>query len=162
MVTRHHVKQPDHRDDGGVGGADEKEEENNAHDPAEGLTEKRTETLGAELFADEAQGIFTAEMEGFPHGMRAIGQHDGRVRIQRKHCPTKQSRTDDDFDGNWPNRFGGFAGDFRMMGCRIWVELHHASQVRDRLDTAKSENDPYKLHPELRRVFVRALEVMGG
>src|SRR5438046_3614624 len=39
MVTRNHVKQPDHRDDGGVGGADEKEEENNAHDPAEGLTE---------------------------------------------------------------------------------------------------------------------------
>src|SRR5205823_12674412 len=74
MVARHHVKQPDHRDDGGVGGTDEQEKENDAHDPAEGLTEKRTETLGAELFADEAQGIFTAEMEGFPHGMREIGR----------------------------------------------------------------------------------------
>ena len=162
MVTRHHVKQPDHRDDGGVGGTDEEEEENDADNPTEGLTEKRAEILGGELFADEAQGIFTAKMEGFPHGMRAIGQHDGRIRIQRQHCPTEQSSSNNDFDGDRPNRLRRFARDFRMMGCRIRDELHHASQVRDRLDPAKSENDADKLHPDLRRVFERPLEIMGG
>src|SRR5438046_7689195 len=162
MVPRHHVKQPDHRDNGGVSGTEEEEEENDADNPTEGLTEKRAEILGGELFADEAQGIFTAKMEGFPHGMRAIGQRNDRIRIQRQHCPTEQSRSDDDFDGNRPNRLRRFARDFRMTRRRIWIELHHTGEIRDRLDSAKSENDADKLHPKLRRVLMRALEIAGG
>src|SRR5213076_1956285 len=103
------------------------------------LAEKGAKILGTELFADEAQGIFTAEMEGFPHGMRAIGQRNHRIGIQRQHCPTKQSRTDDDFDGDRPNRLSRFARDFRMTRRRIRIELHHTGEIRDRLHPAKSE-----------------------
>ena len=59
-VARHHVKQPDHRDDGGVGRAQEQKQENNSDDPAENLTDRRRKRGGGKLFADEAQHVFAA------------------------------------------------------------------------------------------------------
>ena len=59
-VTRHHVKQTDHRHDGGIGGAQEQEEENNSDDPTENLTDCRRKCGGGKLFANKTQHVLAA------------------------------------------------------------------------------------------------------
>ena len=58
-IARHHVKQTDHRHDGGVGRAQEQQTENDSDDPAENLADRRRKRRGGKLLADEAQHVFT-------------------------------------------------------------------------------------------------------
>src|SRR4030095_9305315 len=63
LIACHHVKQTDHRDDGSVGCAQEKEEKDNANNPTKHFSESRTKTGASKISANKAQHIFTAELQ---------------------------------------------------------------------------------------------------
>ena len=159
-IARHHVEQSDHGEDRGVRGAEKQQEKNDADDPAERLPEKRPEIHRAKIFTDETQGIFAAESKRLAHRVRAIGQLNSRVWIDRQHRPTEERRSENDLDRDRPDRSGGFAPYLRLSDTRAGVEFHDAGQIRDRLDTAKGKNHADELHPKLRETFMRSFQVL--
>src|SRR5207248_5371637 len=57
LIACHHVKQTDHRDDGGVGCAQEEKEKDNANNPTKHFSESRTKADASKILADKAQHI---------------------------------------------------------------------------------------------------------
>jgi hypothetical protein len=67
-IARHHVKQTDHRHDGGVGRAQEQQAENNSDDPAKNLSDRGRKGRSGKLLPDEAQHVFTPLAENCGDG----------------------------------------------------------------------------------------------
>ena len=158
-VARHHIKQTDQSDDGGVGRAQEQKKEHDADDPAKSLTGHQTKAFRAKVFRDEAKSVFITKSKRFTNRVRAVGELNGIVRIHRQHGPAEQRRAQDHFNRNGPDGSGCFAADARFgNGCAL-VELHHAGEIRDRFHAAERENYADELHPKMFVTCVRCFEI---
>src|SRR5438876_2687728 len=162
-ITSHHVKEPDHRNDRGVGRTQQQEEKDDPDDPPENVSNWRGERRGREFFPDEAQHVFAALL-----------QHDGDVvtvrevkrltehRRQREHRPSEQCGSENNFDCYWRDRLERFARNARVFHCRTWIELHYTSEVGNRLRTGECKDDADELHPNCTQTFVARLKEMRG
>ena len=78
---------------------------------------------------------------------------------KRKHRPAEKGCADHDFDCDRNDRFCRGSRDFRLLGCRVGIELHHAGDIGDRFHAAERQNHADELDPRDREIFVRRLEI---
>ncbi len=147
-VLRHHVNDADHRDDGGVHGAEQQEAEDNANDDAQDVADSEPARHRPVNFREKAQHIFFVRSK-----LRK------EISGQREHRPAEKSGADDHFNGDGHNRFCRRARDFWPRRGRARVEFHHAGDIRDGFHTAQRQDYAREGNPHVAQALLGRFQV---